>query len=193
MSYPNDPWQQPVPPYVPQAPNPYPPAPAPGWPAGYPPPYPPTPPRRGGNRVLITILVVAVLGMVGIGLAPFLIMAKVSSDLGSTIADSTGARTDQILADELDVTFGTFTITKESEYSSPTGKLPVTFKNKGTERKTFNVQIEALDQDGNRIADDNAIVENLAPGQSTTETVFTFTRDVDLRHATFNVAGVSRY
>lgn len=189
MSYPNGPWQQPVPPHVPSAPILYPGAPA--YSTGYP-PYAP-PPRRADNRVLITIIVVAVLGLIGIGLAPFLIVAKVSSDLNSTIADSTGGNTDQILADELDVTFATYSITKDSEYSTPTGKLPVTFKNKGDQRKTFNVQIEALDENGNRIADDNAIVENLAPGQSATEDVFAFTRDVDLRHATFNVAGVSRY
>ncbi len=197
MAYPHDPWQQPVAPYTgPQPPPlgapiaaPHPPAPGAPWPA----PYPPAPARRGSNRLLIGILLVAVLGLAGLGVAPFVIMAKVSSDLQTTIADSTGSKTEQILAEELDVTFGTYTFTKDTEYSSPTGKLPVTFKNKGTARTTFTVQIEALDASGNRIADDSVTVQNLGPGQSATATAFAYTRDVDLTGATFNVAGVSRY
>jgi hypothetical protein len=127
--------------------------------------------------------------------APMLFIDKMMSDGNEMLNNSSGANTEQILDDELDVKFGTFT--RDRSYSSITvGKLSVTVKNKGSERAaTYNIQIEAVDANGDRIAEDSVYVANLAPGQSVTKDVFSSSTDnySELTKATFRVAGVSKY
>jgi hypothetical protein len=67
--------------------------------------------------------------------------------------------------------------------------------NKGSERATYSIQIEAVDANGDRIAEDSVYVTNLAPDQSVTKDVFTINSDnyYELTKATFRVAGVSKY
>jgi hypothetical protein len=72
----------------------------------------------------------------------------------------------------------------------------VTLKNKGSERATFSVRIEAVNADGERIADDSAYAADLGPGQSVTEDLFTLVSDGEydeLTTATFKVISVTKY
>lgn len=165
--------------------------PAPGWPA-HNPPYQPAPPRKSSNGLVIGLIIGAVVIVLVVFVAPMVFFAKVSGDINDTIARGTGGQTEQILENELEVTFGKFVRT-DTEYRKD-GKLPVTFRNKGSERATFYVQVEAVDDNGDRIAEDTASVTSLAGGQSTTDELFTFSENVDeLQTATFRVASVSKH
>jgi hypothetical protein len=157
--------------------------------------YPPQQPKKGFNGVVIALIVGAVAIVFMVFVAPFIFIGEMSSDVDELISESTGGNTEQILADLLDVNFGTFT--RDSDYTTiRRGKLPVTIRNKGSERASYHIQIEAVDAAGNRIAEDTAYVANLAAGQSVTEDAFKLTGDDDydkLTRATFKVAGVSKY
>jgi len=175
--------------------------PAPVPPNGY--GYPPAPPKKRNTGVIIAVISGAVLIVVAflVFVAPFIFIDKMSSDLNEMTtksdelySNSSGANTDKILDDDLDVDFGTFT--RDRTYSSiRVGKLSVTVHNKGSERATYSIQIEAVDANGDRIAEDSVYVTNLAPGQSVTKDVFTINSDNydELTKATFKVAGISKY
>ncbi|WKG03622.1 FxLYD domain-containing protein [Mycolicibacterium sp. HK-90] len=165
--------------------------PGPGWPAQYP-AYQPAAPRKSSTGLIVGLIIGAVVIALIVFVAPVVLFAKVSGDLNDTISESTGDKTEQILENELEVSFGEFVRT-DTEYRE-SGKLPVTFRNKGGERATFYVQVEALDANGDRIAEDTASVTSLSPGQSTSEDLFTISDNVDdLEAATFRVASVSKY
>ena len=187
--------------------------PHPGWqsdPYGYPVPpnsvaaqpaygygYPPQQPKKN-NGVLIAVVVGAVaLGAVAfmVFVVPMIFIGKTTSDVNELISESKGGNTEQILQNELDVTFRTFTRDPDFTYIT-SGKFPITVRNKGGDRATYNVQVEAVDADGNRIAEDNLYVANLGAGQSVTKDAFKFVDDDDYRkltRATFGVAGVIKY
>lgn len=201
MSYPSphsgwqpNPYEQPTPTYGYGAQAPMP-------PNGY--GYPPGPPKKRNNGVIIAVIsgVVVIVLAFFVFVAPFIFIDKMSSDLNDMTtksdelySNSSGANTEKILDNDLDVDFGTFT--RDRTYSSITvGKLPVTVHNKGSERATYSIQIEAVDASGDRIAEESVYVANLAPGQSVTKDVFTANSDNydELTQATFKVAGVSKY
>lgn len=199
MTYPHEQWQS-TPDYAsqPQPSNPpnYPPGPVPGYPSlGWPtqyPAYPPASPKKSSKGLIIGLVVAAVVIVLAVFVAPVVFFAKMTGDINDTISQGTGGQTEQILEDELEVTFGKFVRT-DTEYRKD-GKLPVTFRNKGSERTSFYVQIEAIDSDGDRIAEDTASVTSLAGGQSTTEDLFTFSENVeDIQGAEFRVASVSKH
>jgi hypothetical protein len=194
MSYPSphsgwqpNPYEQSTPPYGYGAPAPLP-------PNGY--GYPPAPAKKRNTGVIIAVIsgvVVVVLAFL-VFVAPLIFIDKMSSNVDELISNSSGGNTEQILDDDLDVDFGSFT--RDRTYSSLTvGKLPVTVHNKGSERATYNIQIEAVDANGDRIAEDTVYVANLAPGQSVTKDSFNTNSDdyYELTKATFKVAGISKY
>ncbi len=168
-------------------------SPQPGHPAhGWAALYPLATPRKSYTGLVITLVIGAVLIALIVFVAPFFFIDKMTGDLNDSIANSSGANTEQILKNELEVTFGDFTRT-DTKYRKD-GKLPVTFRNKSGEKATFYVQVEALDADGNRVAEDTASVTSLSPGQSTTEDLFTYSEDVEkIEGATFRVASVSKH
>jgi hypothetical protein len=198
MSYPSphsgwqpNPYEQSTPPYGYGAPAPLP-------PNGY--GYPPAPPKKRNNGVIIAVIsgVVAIVLAFLVFVAPFILMSssvdEMTSNSNELLNNSSGANTEKIFDDDLDVDFGTFT--RDRTYSSITvGKLPVTVRNKGSERATYSIQIEAVDANGDRMAEDTVYVANLAPGQSVTNDAFTINSDnyYELTKATFQVAGISKY
>lgn len=105
-----------------------------------------------------------------------------------------GGKTDEILDDYLSVKIGEFEV-DYGEYYNET-KLTVTLKNKGDERQSFDVTIEAVDKNGNRIDVDYVYVTDLGAGQSQSFDIFTFVSDDDLaamEKATFRVVEASMY
>ena len=116
------------------------------------------------------------------------------NDLSNSIDTMTGINTDDVLNNYLDVSIGKFEV-DESEYITNT-KLVVTLKNKSSEKKSFDVKIEAVDKDGNRIDDDTAYVSDLNAGQSQKKELFTLvTSDKikELKNATFKIVEASMY
>lgn len=106
----------------------------------------------------------------------------------------TGNKTEEILANNLDVTIGNFEATKQ-QYITDT-KLTVNVKNKSSEAKSFSVQIEAVDSNGSRIDQDSLYVDNLNAGQSQDLEIFKLVSSDKIeamQNATFKIVKVSMY
>lgn len=179
------PYDYPVPPQWPD--------PSTTWPAAQAWHQTPVPaPRQRNGWLIACIATVAVVISLGF-IAPFAFGAYLTSQVQDDIATVTGKKTDEILANNLDVTIGSYTPRRDS-YSA-TGKLAVTFKNKGAERASFDLTIEAVDDQGRRIEEILTYAEDLAPGQSFTRSVLVLPDDTQaaeqLLHAKFQVLSVS--
>ncbi len=106
----------------------------------------------------------------------------------------TGNKTEEILANNVDVTIGNFEVTKQ-QYLTDT-KLTVNVKNKSAESKSFSIQIEAVDGNGSRINQDTIYANNLNAGQAQDFEIFTLVSSdkVDaMKNATFKIVEVSMY
>lgn len=101
-----------------------------------------------------------------------------SSSASTTLNKMSGDATEEILANDLTVDIPEYTI--EQKTYGNNGYLNVTLTNKGSEAKTFSVEIEAVDSSGNRVSqyNEHATASNLAPGQSQTQQLFSaYTED----------------
>jgi len=118
--------------------------------------------------------------------------------VNETFNDYDGTNTDKLLENAVDVNLGQFVFDAgaETEYNyDDTTKLPVTIKNKSAEKSSFTVKVEAVDADGNRIADDTVYVNDLNAGQSQTEDAFKYVESGKLdavKTATFKIISVSK-
>ena len=116
------------------------------------------------------------------------------NELSQSFNDLSGDNTEQLLKDNLDVNIGKFTVEK-GEYIDDYS-LPVTVKNKGSEKASFSVKIEAVDANGNRLDEDTVYVDTLNPGQSQELEAFTLvTSDTaeKIANASFKIVEVSKY
>jgi len=94
----------------------------------------------------------------------------------------------------LDVNIGKFAI-EEEKYFEKT-KLSVTVKNKGEKKKTFTIEIEAVDKNGARLETDILFAQDLNAGQSMSLDAFTSSwpeKIGKLENATFQVLEISMY
>lgn len=106
----------------------------------------------------------------------------------------TGNKTEEILANNVEVTIGSFEANKQ-QYMTDT-KLTVNVKNKSSEAKSFSIQIEAVDGNGSRINQDTIYANNLNAGQGQDFEIFTLVSSdkvEDMKNATFKIVEVSMY
>ena len=105
-----------------------------------------------------------------------------------------GSNTSDILENNVNVTFGKFNVKKDSFITDTS--LPVTVKNISDEKKSFMIQIEAVNSDGFRIEVDTIYVYDLNSNQSQKFEAFTSVSSDKvgaLKKATFKVLEVSMY
>lgn len=98
--------------------------------------------------------------------------------------------------DDCEITLGDFVVSNIDELSVSSTSMPVTIKNISKTTKSFFVTIEAVDENGDRIAEDYASALKLAPGQSTTVSAFTYVDEdklSQLKTATFKVLEAEDY
>lgn len=117
-----------------------------------------------------------------------------SKDLDTSVNNATGKNTEDILNNYVDVSLGEFEVIEE-EYFSKT-KLTVKVTNKASEKKSYSIQIEAVSEDGSRIAQDYVYANDLNAGQSQSFDIFTFVSSDKLesmKNATFKIVEVSMY
>ena len=156
--------------------------------------------RTGQGLAIATIILSLVAG--GMVLASQAFYGKafdaVGDSVNETINDYDGTNTDKLLKTSVEVTLGDFVFIpgEEADYTyDDKTELPVTIKNKASEKASYTVKIEAVDAENNRIADDAVYVSALNTGQSVTEKVFTYV-DTDkveaLKTATFKILEVSK-
>ena len=156
--------------------------------------------RTGQGLAIATIILSLVAG--GMVLASQAFYGKaldaVGDSVNETMNDYDGTNTDKLLKSSVEVTLGDFVFNSGEEanytYDDKT-ELPVTIKNKASEKASYTVKIEAVDAENNRIADDTVYVTDLNAGQSVTEKAFTYV-EADkveaLKTATFKILEVSK-
>lgn len=119
---------------------------------------------------------------------------KTGEEIGTSFDDMSGENTEAILQNDVQVDFGEFTVT-EGEYGLQNSKLVVTVKNKTNEKKSFSIQIEAVDAEGKRLKDETVYANDLNANQSQDFEAFTFVGSDEydaLKQATFRVISVSK-
>lgn len=115
---------------------------------------------------------------------------KVSEDLDN----ASGENTEEVLKN-VDVNMGTFEATTD-EYGFSETKLVVNVTNNASEKKSYNIEIEAVATDGSRIDTDYIYANDLGAGQSQEFEIFTYVDDADLeamQSATFEIIEASMY
>lgn len=117
------------------------------------------------------------------------------NEVSSNLNKATGASTEEILKNDVNVELGNFEVTKGS-YGITNTKLTVKVTNKTSEKKSFSLYIEAVDSTGTRIDDGYVYANDLGAGQSQNFDIFTLvTSDkVDaMEKATFKIVEASMY
>ena len=149
--------------------------------------------KASKGKVIATII----LGILAIAIT--LNAQKTVSDSLDALSDDidtmTGKNTEQVLANDLGVEIGNFEVTTD-EYGLNDTKLTVKLTNKTNETKSFDVLIEAVDSNGNRINQEYVHAMNLAAGQSQNFDIFTFVSSDEvesMQNATFKVVEASSY
>lgn len=115
--------------------------------------------------------------------------------LSKDLDTASGENTEQVLANSIDVNLGDFEVV-EGEYGMTDTKMVVKVTNKTSETKSFTIQVEAVDANGNRINQDYIYANNLTAGQSQEFEIFTYV-SIDqieaMKNATFNIVEASMY
>ena len=115
---------------------------------------------------------------------------KTSKEIDKVVGNST----ESVLGTELDVDLGEFQVIK-GEFIDET-KMVVKLTNKTNQSKSFNVQVEAVDQSGSRIESDYIYASNLGAGQSQQFEIFHLIQSEkieSMKNATFKIVQVSSY
>ncbi len=116
------------------------------------------------------------------------------NELEEDLAYMAGDKIEDILENYLSVTMGQFVVIQD-EYWEDT-EMKITLKNKSNQTHSFDVMIEAVDQNGNRITTDSVYVSDLAPGQGQEFKIFTLVTSDDipkLKNAEFRIVSTSMY
>ena len=142
----------------------------------------------------------AITGII-LGILAIVITVAMQSTMSKAIDESLdeldymlGEKTEDILENSLDVKIGEFEVI-EDEFLDES-KLEVTLKNKSDKSASFDVTIEAVDKDGNRIDIDYIYVSNLGSGQSQKFDIFTLVTSDNyesMKKAKFRIVEVSMY
>jgi len=151
--------------------------------------------RVGQGLAVATIVLSVIAGSVVLATQAF--YGKVANDIGSSVKKSVddfdGTNTKKLLETSVDVTIGKFTA--KTENYMDTTELPVTVKNKLSEKASYTVKIEAVDSAGTRLAEDTIYVTDLGAGQSVSETAFKYVESgklAALKTATFKVLEIGK-
>lgn len=149
--------------------------------------------KAGKGKMIATVI----LGILAIAIT--LNSQKAVSDsldaLSEDLDTASGENTEQVLANDVDVVLGNFEATT-GEYGMTDTKLTVKVTNKTNETKSFNIQVEAVDTNGNRINQDYIYANNLTAGQSQDFDIFQFVSSDQIeamQNATFNIVEASAY
>lgn len=115
--------------------------------------------------------------------------------LSEDLDTASGENTEQVLENDVEVVLGDFETTT-NEYGLSNTKLTVKVTNKTNETKSFTIQVEAVDANGNRINQDYVYANNLTAGQSQDFDIFKFVSSDQIeamQNARFNIVEASAY
>ncbi len=145
----------------------------------------------------ITALILGILSIIitiNVQSATVKVIDEVLSDFSEEVDTITGGNTDDVIENYVDIKIGNFTVDTTGFLDETS--LKVTVKNKADEKKSFSIQIEAVDKDGKRIDSDYVYANDLRAGQSQDFKIFELIESDkinDFKNATFNVVEASMY
>ena len=149
--------------------------------------------KSGKGKVIVSII----LGILAIVIT--INSQKALSDSFETLSKdldkASGNSTEEVLANDVDVSLGKFEVLK-GQYGLTETKLTAKVTNKTSETKSFNIQVEAVDANGTRIANDYIYVNSLNAGQSQEFKLFEYVESDKLeamKNATFKIVEASMY
>lgn len=117
------------------------------------------------------------------------------NDINNSIDQVNGNSTEEILSNCADVVLGQFEVNTD-EYGLTETRLVVKVTNKTNEMKSFSFQIEAVNVDGSRLAQDYVYANNLNAGQSQEFEIFNYVQKDKLesmKNATINIVEASMF
>ena len=146
------------------------------------------------NGFPITAIILASLAFI-IAIVINIATVEVAKDASNELDKVKGNATEEVLKNDVEVTLGNLEITKD-EYGLTDTQLVVTVKNTTDSTKSYNIQVEAIDSTGKRIEEGYVLINNLGPGQTTTDKIFEYIEDEKLeamKTAKFKIAKASVY
>lgn len=149
--------------------------------------------KKAGKGKTITAIILGILA-IAITLNTQKAVSDSLNEVSSNLDKMAGNSTEEILANDVDVVLGDFEV-KNGTYITDT-KLTVKVTNKTAETKSFQIQIEAIDKDGSRLASDYIYANNLTAGQSQNFETFNYVASdkiSEMKNATFKIVEVSMY
>jgi len=149
--------------------------------------------KKAGKGKTITAIILGILAIT-ITLNTQKALSDSLNEVSSNLDKMAGNRTEEILANDVDVVLGDFEV-KNGTYITDT-KLTVKVTNKTAETKSFQIQIEAIGKDGSRLASDYIYANNLTAGQSQNFETFNYVASdkiSEMKNATFKIVEVSMY
>lgn len=148
--------------------------------------------KKASKGKAIAGLILAILAII-ITLSPQQATGEALNEVGKELDKATGASTEEVLQNDVEIELGKFNVTTD-EYGITETKMTVKVTNKTSETKSFNIQVEAIDSNGNRINQDYIYANNLTAGQSQDFDIFEFVASEDIekmQNATFNIVEAS--
>ena len=150
--------------------------------------------KKASKKTAIAAIIVCVLAMY------FTVSSQKSlsdslHEVSENLDTATGENTEDVLKNDLDVELGKFKV-EEGEYGINETKLNVKVTNKKDEKVSGDIQVEAVDKDGNRIMNDYVYFNDLGAGQSQSFDIFTYIPEDDLskvKKAEFKIVSASIY
>lgn len=150
--------------------------------------------KKAGRGKMIATIILGILAIV-ITLNAQQSLSDSLDALSEDLDMASGENTEQVLANDVDVVLGDFEATTD-EYGLSDTNLTVKITNKTNETKSFSIQVEAIDSNGNRINQDYVYANNLTAGQSQDFNIFQFVSSDQIeamQNATFNIVEASAY
>lgn len=142
------------------------------------------------------VIAVIILGIAAIAIT--LSSQKSLSDSLDTLSNdlnkASGSNTEEVLKNDVEVTLGSLEVTKD-KYTTNT-VLKANVKNKASETRSFSIQVEAVDANGTRIANDYIYANSLNAGQSQEFKLFEYIESDKLelmKNAAFKIVEASTY
>lgn len=160
--------------------------------------------KKGRTKAIVTIILAVLTGIIVLASQYMYSQAlnkvgdslnKATKSIDDSADRSSGKDTAGLLKTDVNVVLGTFTSTTD-QYGISTTSLPVTVTNKNKDKKSYSIEIEAVDATGKRIADDTVSANDLNSNQSQDFQAFQYVDPSQLsavKTATFKIVTVSQF
>jgi len=148
--------------------------------------------KKTGKGKAIAAIIIGILAIV-ITINSQKALSDAIQDVSKELDKMAGNSTEEILKNDADVVLGKFE-SKKDKYGITSTKLSVKVTNKTSEKKSFTIHIEAVDEKGTRIDDGYVYASELNAGQTQNFEAFTLVSSdklAKMKKATFKIVEIA--